>query len=112
MVQILHNPNFEPPNMGEKLEMIVQIFLSHIKVRKMCKISSIQLTANKRYGQKTRWQEEPWEDYSVSGVSKGLGFLMYTWNYAILEYQFDDVVFWIKYIKTYTENEIDGKMAV
>ena len=43
-----------------------QIF-THIRgpeVRKMCKISTIQLTANKGYGQKTEWQEEPWEDFS------------------------------------------------
>ena len=42
-----------------------QIF-THIRglnVRKLCKISTLQLTADKSYGQQTGRQEEPWEDY-------------------------------------------------
>ena len=43
-----------------------QIFthIRGLKVRKLCKISTIQL-ANKSYGQKTGRQEEPWEDYTI-----------------------------------------------
>ena len=35
-----------------------------LKVRKMCKISTIKLTDNKSYDKKTGRQEERWDDYT------------------------------------------------